>query len=397
MEVSSGVNVPTERISHSLSRFLYDIKEKIRTREKEWDIYKKYTNHYEYIHTVIQHKKKPVSKYKPLSRSYFKMVEIVHELKLIPYIHGNVLTKPVNAFCKTVDAIPPENPSITTFHLAEGPGGFIEAIVNMRKNPFDIYYGMTILDEQNDYSIPAWKKSQYFLASNPNVYIETGADGTGNILSIANFEYCHKTYPSCMDLITADGGFDFSTDFNKQEIHISRLLFSQIAFALVMQRKGGNFVLKIFDCFYDTTMDLLFLLASFYSTVYITKPQTSRTGNSEKYIVCKGFLYDSSTKFYSYIHKTFQSANNPSTDHHYIYRFLNIPIPLAFISKIEEYNSIFGQQQIENIYTTLSIIEKQTKRERIDSIVKNNIAKCIQWCVRYNVPYHNSVNTNVFI
>ena len=73
-----------------------------------------------------------------------------------------------------------------SFHLAEGPGGFIEALCNTRKNSRDVYIGMTILDEQNDNNIPGWKKSDTFLKKNENVYIECGADNTGNILSMEN-------------------------------------------------------------------------------------------------------------------------------------------------------------------------------------------------------------------
>jgi 23S rRNA U2552 (ribose-2'-O)-methylase RlmE/FtsJ len=390
-------DIPRECISQSLARVLYAIKENIRTREREWDIYKKYTNHYEYIHTVIPHKKKSVSKYKPLSRSYFKMVEIVHELQLIQIeIFGRAEVSYENA------SVLYENPHtpfakrpIRTFHLAEGPGGFIEAVVNMRKNPRDVYYGMTILDESNNYGIPAWKKSDYFLDAHPNVVIETGADGTGNILTVANFEYCYTTHSSCMDFITADGGFDFSTDFNKQELSISRLLFAQIAYALIMQKVGGNFVLKIFDCFFANTVDLLFLLTSFYKTIYITKPQTSRTGNSEKYVVCKGFLHNSNESFFPFIRDAFlHMANHPEG---IVHRFLQINIPLSFIVKLEEYNAVFGQKQIENIHNTLSLIEKSSKPERIDALIGHNILKCIQWCARYNIPHHSASTPNVFL
>ena len=38
-------------ISHSLAKYLYEIKEKITDIDRAWDIYKKYTNPYEYIHT----------------------------------------------------------------------------------------------------------------------------------------------------------------------------------------------------------------------------------------------------------------------------------------------------------------------------------------------------------
>jgi len=144
-------------ISNSLSFYLYDIKEKINKYEKEWDIYKKYTNPYEYIHTPSPVNKKCISKYKPLSRSYFKMIEIV------------------NLFGLTMN-----QPTISTFHLAEGPGGFIEAMVEMRNCKNDKYIGMTILDEV-DVNVPAWKKSDKFLKENPNVMIETGIDMTGDI------------------------------------------------------------------------------------------------------------------------------------------------------------------------------------------------------------------------
>ena len=108
---------------------------------------------------------------------------------------------------------------------------------------------MTILDENNDPNIPAWKKTEHFLRQNKNVFIEKGATGTGNILAIENLEYCREKYGSSMDLITADGGFDFSLDFNQQEIIISRLLYAQMTFAILLQRQGGCFILKIFDAF----------------------------------------------------------------------------------------------------------------------------------------------------
>jgi hypothetical protein len=77
---------------------------------------------------------------------------------------------------------------IRSFHLAEGPGGFIEAISKYRGNPNDVYVGMTLLDDMNDPNIPGWKKTQYFLQNHPNVKIELGADNTGNILNIENLK-----------------------------------------------------------------------------------------------------------------------------------------------------------------------------------------------------------------
>ena len=46
-------------------------------------------------------------------------------------------------------------------HLAEGPGGFIEALVHLRKNKQDKYYGITLITDK--VGIPGWNKSNQFL------------------------------------------------------------------------------------------------------------------------------------------------------------------------------------------------------------------------------------------
>uniref|UniRef100_A0A6C0DV71 Ribosomal RNA methyltransferase FtsJ domain-containing protein n=1 Tax=viral metagenome TaxID=1070528 RepID=A0A6C0DV71_9ZZZZ len=362
-------NIPGATISNSLSSFLYDIKGKLNNYPDLWDVFKKYTNPYEYIHSVPPYRKKNISKYKPLSRSYFKMIEMIN-LFDIKYV-----TKP----------------AINAFHLAEGPGGFIEAILNIRQCPQDKYIGMTILDDISDPNIPGWKKSNMFLKRNANVSIEAGADNTGNILSIANFKYCNEKYASSMDLITADGGFDFSFDFNNQEISIAQLLFGQVCYALIMQKQEGNFILKIFDCFMQHTIDIIYLLSAFYERVYIIKPNTSRYANSEKYIVCKGFIYSKNDSFYPLLLETFTKMIQLPQDK-YIRRFLSIPIPYYFSIKLEELNSVFGQKQIENIHFTISFLEQRNKQDKIENLIKVNIQKCIQWCNRNNVEYNNMNN-----
>jgi 23S rRNA U2552 (ribose-2'-O)-methylase RlmE/FtsJ len=348
-------------VSQSLFYYLSVIKEKIKD-EEHWDTYKKYTNPYEYIQTIVPHKKKSVAKYKPLSRAYFKMIE------LIEYFHLNTTDAP-----------------ISSFHLAEGPGGFIEALANVRCCDKDKYIGMTLLDDKNDENIPAWKKTDHFLKAHPTVFIENGADGTGNILSIENLDYCRERYSSSMDIITADGGFDFSVDFNNQESNMTRLLFAQICFAIAMQKTNGSFTLKIFDCFNESTIDMLYILSSFYKKIYITKPKTSRYANSEKYVVCKDFICESPDFAFQIIRNAFETMTM-LPQNHTITRFLTCPISYYFYKKIEDYNAVFGQQQIENINITLDLIHN---RKNMDNIVKINVQKCLQWCNKHNVQYNS--------
>ena len=357
-------------VSLTLNSYLNNIKKQIDENYDNWDFMKRYTNPYEFIHTVIPNTKLSVSKMKPLSRSFYKMVEMVNMFRLF------------NDF--------DENP-INTFHLAEGPGGFIEATQHLRKNSSDKYYGMTLMDD--DPNVPGWKKSNHFLETHKNVEIERGVTGTGDLMEVDNLKYCNEKYKNSMDIITADGGFDFSIDFNQQEILATNLLLAQVSFAISMQKVGGHFILKIFDIFTKTTCDIMYLLSSLYTQVYIVKPNTSRLANSEKYIVCKGFKQYPEKLINNIIRKYGKLKTSE-----FISGILPVRLDYFYLNKIEEYNAIFGQQQIENITHTLNLISCKNKSEKIEALKKNNIQKCTYWCEKNNIVHNkNLASTNIFI
>lgn len=364
----------------SLYYFLCQTKELISKNEEEWNAIKKYTNPYEYIHTNYENNT-CVCKIKPLSRAFFKFIEIFKTFELN----------------KTSIYTP-----IKSFHLAEGPGGFIEAISKVRKCDTDVYYGMTLLDDENK-NIPGWKKSQYFLRNNSNVVIVTGEKKNGDLYEPENYKYIYNNYRNSMNIITADGGFDFSVNYNNQEENAFRLIFTEILYALTLQKKDGTFILKVFDIFTLPTHQLMYLLTTFYDDVYIYKPYTSRMGNSEKYVVCKGFKYQNIDylfkRFYNLLVEMNHIYNNRLDEPHIkISSLLNLPIPYFFKSTINEINAIFGQHQIENIHNTFIIIGNvNKKKEKLEYLKKENIIKCILWCEYHNLPYNIYQKNNVFL
>ena len=370
IKVETNIKNNEPIINRTLNTYLNNIKKQIETDVNNWDKYKKYTNPYEYIHTIIPNTKQSVSKLKPLSRSFYKMIEI-----------SNML-----------DLIDSEN-KLQSFHLAEGPGGFIEAMCLMRENrKDDKYYGMTLINN-NDPAVPGWNKTNNFLLKNQNVEIEKGYDQTGDIMNPDNLKYCYQKYKNSFDIITGDGGFDFSTDFNQQEIVSSKLIFCQIAFAISLQKYNGHFILKMFDTFTQVSIEYLYLLSILYDEVHIVKPNTSRYANSEKYVVCKNFRLSDTDSLV----KLLYSAITNLKDDEFLNKILNIDIPYLYFNKLEEYNAIIGQQQIENIASTLSLISNN-KNERLELLKKNNIQKCIIWCQKYKIPfYKNGQANNIFL
>ena len=371
LKITYGTEQPLPYMSYSFNHYLNEIKDKIAELGDDWNTYKKYTNPYEYIYTNSH--KTSVCKYKPISRAYFKMIEILNTFNfkvLQPYTLINM------------------------FALAEGPGGFIEAVLNHRNNPFDNYYGMTI-EDPSDSEVPGWKKTASFLKAHSNIILEKGADKTGNILNIENFKHVTGLYGGKMDFVTGDGGFDFSSDFNNQESSILKLLFAQIAYAVCLQKRGGSFVLKCFDCFHKATAELILLLSSLYEKVYVTKPNTSRYANSERYLVCTNFVGNNPE-----IAKIFEElmTNLCRDDGVFIKSFLNnTRIPVSYYNKLEECNSVICQIQLDNIHNTLALIRNSYKTDKINYYMKSNLQKCIQWCLKNRVDYNYTTSDNIFL
>ena len=355
-------------ISKTLHDYLNTTKTEIDMHYERWDIIKKYTNPYEYIHSQIPNSKISVSKYKPLSRSYFKFIEMANTFSLMD--------------CSSKEE------TLNSFHLAEGPGGFIEAMVNLRKNSEDTYYGMTLLN--SDVNVPGWHKSQHFLSKNQNVTIERGSSGDGDLLNPDNLRYVHDKYKNSMEIVTGDGGFDFSIDFNQQESMSAKLLFAQICYALIMQKRGGHFVLKFFDTFSRASVEMLYILNMFYENVNIVKPYTSRYANSERYVVCKKFKPASTTQYLS----TFTSILKNMRSNCYVSSLLKEQIPYYFIIKIEEINAILGQQQLETIVYTLSLIQTNSSSidNKIEQLISSNVNKCSKWCLKNNINYNKMIS-----
>ena len=354
-------------INLSLREYLTKIKMEIDKYPERWEQFKKITNKYEFINTnCILDKKKLnhcVCNYKPISRSYFKMIEILYMFDF--------------KFPGTIQS----------FHLAEGPGGFIEALQKYRKNDKDTYIGMTLMQDHKD--VPRWNKIQQFMKHHPNISLEYGPKRDGNLYYRHNLDHILAHHKNKYDFITADGGFDYSLDFNKQEEHSINLIFCESLYALIMQKDNGSFVLKVFDIFHKATLEIMYLLCYFYGQVFVFKPHTSREANSERYIVCK--FFQRKQNYEAILSKLCLGFKDLSKQN--LNRLFRFELNNFFMSKIQEINAIYGQQQVESILLTLNYIHDSThiQKDKIDKIKVNNLEKCIKWCRDHEQPVHDEL------
>jgi hypothetical protein len=74
--------------------------------------------------------------------------------------------------------------------------------------------------------------------------------------------------------------------------------------------------------------------------------------------------------------------------------FVKDEIPYYFINKIEEANIIVGQQQLESLDQIVSILKNKSKEDKIETLKKNNLQKCVHWCEKYRIPYNKFSETH---
>ena len=364
-------------LNSSCRNYLSQSKKQLELHNKGWDIFKKVTNPYEYIHTSLDNIK--ISKYKPLSRAFYKMTEMLYFFNLIE--HSN-------------------NP-LNSFHLAEGPGGFIESVNYYRQkkcNPYiynkDRYYGMTLLDV-SDAKIPGWSKATHFISNTPQVIIESGNSNDGNLYKLENLDFIYNKHKNAYNLVTGDGGFDFSKDFNKQESMALQLILSEIIYGIILTKKGGHFVVKIFDLFTICSYEIIYLLSCLFEHIYICKPDTSRYGNSEKYIVCKNKINEIDDKEYEVLRKLFIDIVNFNEDFSNI-SILKNNVPTHIKNAIQEINCVFVERQLDNINETLMILFNTKRTDIINSLNDKHVQLSINWCKTHNIPYNDIKKTNLF-
>lgn len=213
--------------------------------------------------------------------------------------------------------------------------------------------------------------------------------------TIANFLKCISNHESSIEFIISDAILPFvpKTDYIKEyEYQTTRIAMLQVCFALCMQKKNGVFILKLGDCFSPLTMDLVCILSSFYNKTYFTKPTVSDSSSSCRFMVCKGFIYDDIKAHYSFFTKLFKKVLSTGifgSGDVYLHRFIQWNVPKLFTIKMEEMNSIFGQPQLEQLQHVHSVLTHKYKIDKTNNFIKNNIQKCIQWCIKHKIPFRN--------
>lgn len=292
----------------------------------------------------------------PVSRAYYKLWEILQDF---------------NINCKG-----------DSLHLAESPGGFIQATVDYRRVKYrtEHYktYSVSLNSEEGDFEVPKFHKTIY---ETKNVEIFDFDKGDGDITKVDTFFNLQKELKSKeICLVTADGGINDHGEFNNKEIKHVNLIFSELVQAVFVLKDGGTFIVKIFDIFTDATVNTIYLLSYLFGNVKISKPLTSRYTNSEKYMVCTNFRKE---KFTSIRNKLFRLLCSIDNVEGFVVESLFEIKSTNFIDKILKYNEDCISSQITNIDKILRCVG--VDKTVFKKLKKTKEATIRDWLVKYKL------------
>ena len=335
-------------VYHYLNIVLRQIEEiKKKDNVINYDLIYKISNPYEFIFSNVPGLKYSVSKLKPLNNIFYIFMEILINFNILDFFN---------------------NGEIKTFFYGKNISSTIECMNMLREDYNDVYQFHSEIQSitREDFNSNEKKSFDFMFFELKNYVNEEQANEY--IISMIR----------CLQRI------------------------------LIYQKKNGICVIKLNNLFYKPLIDILYILTNLYDKIYIVKMNTTNIVNGELIIVCKNFIQNDeywvehdSIKYLGLandLQLQLENINKSEESGQLIESIIDNKLPYYFINKIEDSNVNIGHSQIEQLDLILYMIKNKNRDDKIETIKKNNIIKCVQWCEKYKIPYNKCIDKiNIFL
>jgi hypothetical protein len=168
---------------------------------------------------------------------------------------------------------------------------------------------------------------------------------------------------------------------------------------LKYQQQNGMCIIKLENIIYKPVIDVIFMLSSVYDKVYVAKSLISSVTKGERFLICKKFNSTTTSPLWSHVEEHVLPKMDYADLHDKnIFSLIDNPLPYCFLNKLEESNLVIGQQQIEAFDQIISIWKHKNREDKIESLTKTHLQKCIQWCEKNQLPHNKFLeNVNIFL
>lgn len=214
-----------------------------------------------------------------------------------------------------------------------------------------------------------------------------------------NFNFIDNYDDANLQLISKYEIMFYDTNINNQDLNSYVLnLVNFLLCAFNCQEENGTSIIKIININHKPIVDVLVILTSIYNDVYVIKPITNNILSLDRYVVCKGFIYNSKKiNLYSQYYHTLKKIYNNGITNNNIQSIIENEISCFFTTKLNNMNILMVQQQLETINYFINLFKNINRDEKMENIKKINIQKCVQWCEKNKVTCNKYfVKQNIF-
>jgi hypothetical protein len=162
------------------------------------------------------------------------------------------------------------------------------------------------------------------------------------------------------------------TDFIFIDLDVDLLPAFDVIYRLL--NNEGTAIIKLTNIYKKQTISILYLLSIIFEKTFIVKPAVVNVLSNDIFIVC--------------INRTDKPIMYERQD------LSSIVIPVIFLSKIEEFNSVNGHRQLDAYEQIFNLLHNKHRNNKLELLKKTNIQKSIAWCEKHNIP-HNKFGDKV--
>ncbi len=156
------------------------------------------------------------------------------------------------------------------------------------------------------------------------------------------------------------------TDFIFIDLDVNLTTIFDVIYRLL--NNEGTAIIKLTNIYKKETVAILYLLSIIFEKTFIVKPSVINVLSNDIFIVC--------------ISRTDKPIVYESRD------LMSIVIPINFLYKIEEFNSVNGHRQLDAYEQIFNLLHNKHRYIKLELLKKNNIQKSIAWCEKHNVPHN---------
>ena len=183
--------------------------------------------------------------------------------------------------------------------------------------------------------------------------------------------------------------FKLSINNTETIVQCDKQLIKTVLESIYNCKKGANKIIKISNIFSQVEIDIVYIFSLCFNEVYIYKPASSSVFLSEKYVICKDFKLTSTTYLNNIFRQILCEVKIAIEQNSECVSLYKRKINNNYMNTLIEANSVIGQQQLEAINNTITLIEQGKKNEKIEALKKQQALKCSEWNKKFGVRVNN--------